>query len=154
MPSKGHRINAREGLIDLKNALDHNLPLMLGGRNIEHHVLHYSRNDESADRRGDDDRDAREAVGHDGSEGEPIGGGHASGEATSTQEHYWDADHCDGVRDTGDDRQMRDLGNCYRTRRCRVDSHGGMPPSEPAMRAIPALRSSVMVDTLEIIYRV
>jgi hypothetical protein len=29
-----------------------------------------------------------------------------------------------------------------------------MPPSEPAMRAIPALRSSLMIDTLEIIYRV
>lgn len=25
-----------------------------------------------------------------------------------------------------------------------------MPPSEPAMRAIPALRSSVMIDTLDI----
>ncbi len=106
---RGHRINARERLIDLKNSVDHNLPLVGGGRNIADHVLQNTRNDESADRRGDDDGDARETVGDDRSEGDPVGGGRAPREAASTQEQQQYADHGKGVRGGGDHRKMRDL---------------------------------------------
>src|SRR5271169_820930 len=77
----GHGINAREGLIDLKDAVDHNLPLVRSVSNIADHVLHKIRDGESADRGGDHDGNACEAVGDDASEGDPVGGGDASCEA-------------------------------------------------------------------------
>src|SRR5579864_2473781 len=79
-----HRINSREGLIDLENAVDHNLPLMRGGRNIPDHVLPNTRDDESADRGSDDHRHAREAEGDDCGEGDPVDGGQSPCEAAST----------------------------------------------------------------------
>jgi hypothetical protein len=105
----GHGINARESLIDLKDAVDHNLPLVRSVSNIADHVLHEIRDGESADRRGDHDGNASEAVGDDGGEGDPVGGGNAPCQAASGQEQQEDAHHSERVRGTGDDRQMRDL---------------------------------------------
>src|SRR5579864_3183868 len=68
-------IDAREALIDLKNAGDHDLPLACGGRNVAHHMLHDIRNDEPAYRRGDHDGDTGETVGNDCCERKSVGCG-------------------------------------------------------------------------------
>jgi hypothetical protein len=59
------RIDLREGLIDLENALDHDLPLMSGSKVVANHVLHHVGDDESAYSRGDEYGDACKTLGND-----------------------------------------------------------------------------------------
>jgi hypothetical protein len=70
-----HGVNAREGLINLKYAVDDNSPLRGCGGNIVDHVPHNGWDDESADRRGNEHGDARESEGDGCSEGDPVCGG-------------------------------------------------------------------------------
>ncbi len=119
----GNGINASEGLIDLKNGGNHDLPVAGGGRNVADHVLQDVRDDESADRRGDYDGDARETASDDCSEGDPVGGGQAPRQPACAQKQQQHTHHGQRVRGTGDDRQMRDLLRSQRSRSGRVDSH-------------------------------
>lgn len=118
-----HGINPTEGLIDLKNAVDHDLPLVRGGRNIAGHVPHNTWDDESADRRSHEHGDAGEAEGDDCSEGNPVGRGDGSRQAASAQEQQEDAHHSNRVRGTRDNREMLHLFGRQRAPCRRVDSH-------------------------------
>ena len=69
---RSNGVDARESLIDLKNAVD-DRPLLSGGRDVEDHVPHNAGDDEFADRGGDEYGYAGEAIGNDRREGDAVG---------------------------------------------------------------------------------
>ena len=79
-----HRVNARESLIDLKDSIDDDLPLLGVRGSIADHMAHNVGDDESADGRGDKQGYACEPVGDDSSEDDPIGSGNPPREAASS----------------------------------------------------------------------
>ena len=101
---RSNGVDARESLIDLKNAVDDDPPLLSGGRDVEDHVAHNAGDDESADRGGDESGYAGEAIGNDRREGDAVERSNATSEAAPPEEQHHEAHHCQRVRGGGSDR--------------------------------------------------
>jgi len=90
---RSYRINLCEGLIDLENPIDYDLPRMGIGSSVLSHMLEDRWDNESADCRGHEHSDARQPKRDNRRERYAVGACDAFRETTRSEEQQQDAHH-------------------------------------------------------------